>query len=104
VRVADIRWLPDGSGFIVARNGSLLDDNVNLYEYSFAGPAPRQLTQFTETPARRFSIAPDGKNIVFERAAALDGPSDLWVMARDGSNQRLLVRNAGYPSWNPQKP
>jgi WD40 repeat protein len=104
VRLTDIRWLPDGSGFIVGRNGSLLDENVNLYEYSFADPTPRQLTNFSETPARRFSISPDGKNIVFERAAALDGPSDLWVMARDGSNQRLLVRNAGYPSWNPQKP
>jgi TolB protein len=104
VRLVDIRWLPDGSGFIVARTGSLLDENVNLYEYSFAAAAPHQLTSFSENPARRFSIAPDGRNIVFERAASLDGPSDLWVMARDGSGQRLLVSTAGYPSWNPKRP
>jgi hypothetical protein len=104
VRLTDIRWLPDGSGFIVARTGSLLEESVNLYEYPLAGGPVRQLTTLSGEHARRFSIAPDGRNIVFERATSLDGPSDLWVMARDGSGQRLLIQNAGYPSWNPQQP
>jgi Tol biopolymer transport system component len=104
VRLVDIHWLPDGSGFIVARTGGLLDESVNLYEYSLTDGSVHQITAFTENPARRFSIAPDGRNIVFERASSLDGPSDLWIMARDGSGQRLLVANAGYPSWNPRRP
>jgi hypothetical protein len=104
VRLVDIHWLPDGSGFIVARTGSLLDENVNLYEYSLTGGAVRQVTTFSGEYARRFSISPDGKNIVFERVSSLDGPSDLWVVGRDGSNPHLLVKDAGYPAWNPQKP
>jgi hypothetical protein len=103
-RLVDIRWIPDGSGFVVARTGGLFDESVNLYDYSFASGAVRQLTTFSGESARRFSISPNGQNIVFEQAATLDGPSDLWIMGRDGSNPRLLVSNAGYPSWNPQKP
>jgi Tol biopolymer transport system component len=103
VRLIDIHWLPDGSGFIVARTGSLLDESVNLYEYSFSGQV-RQLTSFSGDYARRFSISPDGQRIVFERVSTLDGPSDLWIVARDGSNPHLLVANAGFPAWNPQRP
>jgi Tol biopolymer transport system component len=104
VRLTDISWLPDGSGFIVARTGSLLEESINLYEYTLAGGPVRQLTTFSGEHARRFSIAPDGRHIAFERASSLDGPSDLWVMARDGTGQRLVIQNAGFPSWNPQKP
>lgn len=104
VRLVDIRWLPDGSGFIVAKSGSLLDENVNLYEYSFASAGVRQLTSFAGQYVRRFSLSPDGQNIVLERVTTLDGPSDLWVVGRDGSNPRLVVSNGAYPAWNPQKP
>jgi TolB protein len=103
VRLIDIHWLPDGSGFMVARTGSLLNENVNLYEYSFSGEV-RQLTSFSGEFARRFSISPDGQRIVFERVSTLDGPSDLWIVGRDGSNPHLLVANAGFPAWNPQRP
>jgi dipeptidyl aminopeptidase/acylaminoacyl peptidase len=104
VRLVDVHWLPDGSGFIVARTGSLLDENVNLYEYALADGTVRQITTFSGEYTRRFSISPDGKNIVLERVTSLDGPSDLWVVGRDGSNPHLLVQNAGYPAWNPKKP
>ncbi len=103
VRIADLRWLPDGSGFIVARTGGLFDENINLFEYSFAGSV-RQLTTFSGEYVRRFSISPDGRRIAFERVTSLDGPSDLWVVGRDGSDAHLIVRNGAYPAWNPQKP
>ena len=103
VRLIDIHWLPDGSGFILARTGGLLDENVNLYQYSFSGSV-QQLTSFSGEYARRFSISPDGQRIVFERVSTLDGPSDLWIVGRDGSNPHLLVANAGFPAWNPQRP
>jgi hypothetical protein len=104
VRLVDIHWLPDGSGFVVARTGSLLDENVNLYEYPLTGGAGRQLTTFSGEYVRRFSISPDGQRIAFEKVSSLDGPSDLWVMQRDGSDAHLVARNAAYPAWNPQRP
>ena len=103
VRVIDTRWLPDGSGFIVARTGGLLDDAINLYEYAFGSATPRQITTFTDEYVRFFSISPDGERIVFERVTSLDGPADLWVIGRDGSNPAPLVQNASYPAWNPQQ-
>lgn len=107
VRVMDIRWLPDGSGFLVARQDDLLDEDVNLYEYTFASGQLTKRTDLEGEHVRHFSISPDGASVVLERLrgnisdiATL--PADLWVVDRDGSGMRLLVRNAAYPSWNPQ--
>jgi Tol biopolymer transport system component len=104
VRVVDLHWLPDGSGFMVARTTSLLDENVNLYEFLFATGELRRITSFSGSFARRFSISPDGQRIVLERVTSLDGPSDLWVVGRDGTGERLLVRGGEAPAWNPTKP
>lgn len=103
-RMTDLRWLPDGSGFLFAKSGELFDDNINLYEHTFATGNTRQVTSFTETVIRGFSVSPDGQRIAFERAATLDGPSDIWVMRRDGSDARLLVQNGTSPAWNPASP
>jgi len=102
-RVIDARWLPDGSGFVLARWGGLLDVAVNLFEYTFGSAAPRQITSFTGEYVRRFAISPDGQRIVFERVSSLDGPSDLWVVGRDGSNPTLLIRDAAFAAWNPRR-
>jgi hypothetical protein len=106
VRVTDIRWLPDGSGFIVARQDALTDEDINLYEFTFGTGELRKLTDLSGEFARRFSIAPDGRSIVFERAkgeiASLATlPSDIWIMDREEHDPRLLVRNAAFPAWNP---
>jgi Tol biopolymer transport system component len=104
--VTDIRWLPDGSGFIVARQDALTDEDINLYEFTFGTGELRKLTDLSGEFARRFSIAPDGRSIVFERAkgeiASLATlPSDIWIMDREEHDPRLLVRNAAFPAWNP---
>lgn len=99
VRVIDLRWLPDGSGFIVARQTALLDESINLYHYDFASETLTQLTAFTGSFARRFAISPDGESIVFERVTELSGASDLWVMGVDGSDPRLLVTGGEAPAW-----
>ena len=101
VRLVDLHWLPDGSGFIAARTTANLDVTVNLYEYRFATGELRRLTSFNGGFARRFSIAPDGQQIVFEKVTALDGPSDLYIIGRDGAGERLLVRDATLPAWRP---
>lgn len=106
VRVVDIRWLPDGSGFIVARQDALVDEDINLYEFTFETAALRKLTDLSNEFVRRFSIAPDGRSIAFERvrgdvADLATLPSDLWILEREDANPRLLVRNAAFPTWNP---
>ena len=101
-RLIDLRWLPDGSGFLYARQNGLLDEAINIHAYDFASRTTRQVTRFTGQFVRRFAISPDGKFIVFERVSTLNGPSDLWVMGIDGSNPRLLVAQAEIPAWNPR--
>ena len=102
VRLVDLRWLPDGSGFLYARQNALTDEAINIHAYDFASRTTRQITSFTGQFVRRFAISPDGRFIVFEQVTALDSPSDLWVMGIDGSSPRLLVRQAEIPAWNPR--
>jgi Tol biopolymer transport system component len=97
-----MRWLPNGSGFLYARWNALTDETINIHAYDFTSRSTRQVTNFTGEFVRRFAISPDGRFIVFERVTALDSPSDLWVMGIDGSNPRLLVRQAEIPAWNPR--
>ena len=102
VRLFDMRWLPNGSGFLYARWNALTDETINIHAYDFASRTTRQVTNFTREFVRRFAVSPDGRFIVFERVTALNSPSDLWVMGIDGSNPRLLVRQAEIPAWNPR--
>jgi hypothetical protein len=99
VRVWDLRWLPDGSGFIVGRQNALLDESVNLIEIDFATRAQKRITNFSGESVRRFAISPDGRSIVFERVREMDGPADLWTVRRDGSELRLLTRGGEAPAW-----
>ncbi len=101
-----VHWLPDASGFLVSMRNGLSDDNVDLYEYDFPSGPLRRITDFrnSEEHLRAFSISPDGSQIVYEwRTTSMfaGGPNDLYVMNRNGSGQRLLVRDASYPSWSP---
>jgi dipeptidyl aminopeptidase/acylaminoacyl peptidase len=106
VQILDLRWLPDGSGFLfsAARYEDVIDESSNLYEYSFAGGAVRKITALANEYVRGFSISPDAARVVFERTGDLTGPADLWMVQRDGSGLRLLVPNAGSPAWNPTRP
>ena len=94
-----LQWLPDGSGFLFSLSrGSA----ANIYRYSFATKKAIPLTHFDGEFARGFSIAPDGRSVVFERAKAFaDRNPDLWVMQSDGKNMHLLVRNGSGPFWGP---
>lgn len=99
-----LHWLPDGSGFLFSVTDGFLTVG-NLYRYEFTTKKITQLTHFTQGFAANFSIAPDGRSIVFERrkrATVLTSTSDLWIMRSDGSNMRLLVHNAWAPAWSKQ--
>lgn len=109
VRITDLRWLPDASGFVVARQDDLLDEDINLYRFDFATGELRRLTDFTGEFVRRFSLSPDGRAVAFERVrggsihdiATL--PSEVWVMNLDGSGLRMLAQDGAFPAWNPAR-
>ena len=98
--LADLRWLPDGSGFLYTFPDYAYE-LANVFRYDFATKSATQLTKFEGEYARAFDISPDGAWVVFERAKSLrdDRNVDLWVMRTDGSDARLLVRNGLAPSW-----
>jgi dipeptidyl aminopeptidase/acylaminoacyl peptidase len=106
VQILDLRWLPDGSGFLFAavRYEDVIDESSNLYEYSFSTTSVSKITQLANEYVRGFSISPDGQRVVFERTTDLSGQSDLWIVQRDGSGLRLLVSNASSAAWNPVRP
>lgn len=96
----DLQWLPDGSGFVYA-NQTLMRDSANLFRYDFGPRKTTQITKLRNEFAGNFSISPDGKAIVFERARSLDEDrvTDLWIVPINGGNPRLLVSNGSSPSW-----
>ncbi|HVG28657.1 MAG TPA: hypothetical protein VM864_02955 [Pyrinomonadaceae bacterium] len=98
--LSDLRWLPDGSGFLFS-NVTLMRDSANIFRYDFATKRVTQLTRLENEFARAFSISPDGRRVVFERAKSYedDKDCDLWVVGVDGKDLRLLVRNGQSPSW-----
>jgi hypothetical protein len=97
----DLRWLPDASGFLFS-NQTLMRDSANIFRYDFATRKTTQITNLQNEFTGKFSISPDGQWIVFERSKSLDDDRaiDLWVAPIDGSNPRLLVRDAFSPSWH----
>lgn len=101
-------WAPDGESFLFVRTtqfGVINFVESNLFEYNFATGAITQITQLDDEFIRSFNVSPDGEWIVFARAATIDGEdSDLWIMQRDGSNMRLLVKNGRIPNWSSQAP
>ena len=96
----DLHWLPDGSGLLYSTQ-TLMRDSANIVRYDFASGKTTQVTRLENEYARSFSVSPDGKWIVFERArtADKDQEADLWIIGTDGRNARLLVRNGFEPSW-----
>ncbi len=99
---ADLRWLPDGSGFLYSTI-HLEYDRSNIFHYDINTNKTKQVTQFSNEFARRFSVSPDGKWVVYERSSTWDDDEssvDLWVIKVDGTEERLLVKNGESPSWS----
>ncbi|MDQ3804446.1 MAG: hypothetical protein M3416_11515 [Acidobacteriota bacterium] len=96
----DLRWLPDGSGFLYSQT-NLMQDASNIFRYDFATRRATPVTNLEGEFARRFDLSPDGGWVVFERSKVLDDYKnvDLWVVRTDGTGARLLVRGGLGPSW-----
>lgn len=105
--VYDIEWLPDGSGFLFSKLYTNLGIFNDIFEYNFQTGHITQVTHLpdSEGGARGISISPDGQSVVFEWVPEpWDPTSSLWIINRDGSNQRWLLDNAGRPAWGQRPP
>lgn len=98
--VFDLHWLPDGSGLLYSTQ-TLMRGSANIFRYDFASGKTTNITKLENEFARTFSVSPDGKWIVFERAPTADKEkeADLWIVGTDGSHPHLLVRNGFEPAW-----
>lgn len=96
----DLRWLPDGSGFLYS-HGTITDTAGNIYRYDFATGKSRRIAELDSGFARGLSISPDGKWVVFERAGGYDDYDnvELWIVGTDGIGMRLLVKDGQNPAW-----
>ena len=109
--IYDLKWLPDGSGFLYSKNYYRDSDSKlvsNIFRYDIATKKHSQLTDLNDGYARQFSVSPSGKWIVYEKCT-IDPEkeeslnfktSDLWIISTTGANDRLLVKNGMVPSWS----
>jgi hypothetical protein len=97
----DLRWLPDGSGFLYS-TVNLYRDAANIFWFDMKTKQKKQVTPLQGAFARQFCISPDGRWIVYERAKTTDddAPVDLWMVHLDGTGDHLLVKNGRSPTWS----
>jgi len=103
--IQQIRWLPDGSGFVFLRMEPMTSgEGANLCRFDVATRRETQLTRFTHEAVRDFAISPDGRWIVYERGQEIYNPWDktrpsLWIIGIDGRGDHLLVESGEMPAW-----
>jgi WD40 repeat protein len=97
----DLVWMPDGSGFLYSTRDMYLQ-TANIFLYDFRTEKTRQITQLNGAFARKFTISPSGKWIVYERSDNNDEDKnvDLWMIGIDGKGDRLFVKNGFSPAWS----
>ena len=97
----DLRWLPDGSGFVFSST-TLGDEHAgNISRFDLATKQRILLTNFKEHLIGQMSVSPDGRWITFERPASRDAETaDIWIVGTDGKNLRLLVKDGWSPAWS----
>lgn len=91
------QFSPDGQFVVMALSR---DGNTDIYEHNLATGQTIRLTDTTGIDTSP-SYSPDGSRIVFESDRS--GQPQLYVMARDGSDQRRIsIRDPHTsPAWSP---
>jgi len=90
-------WSPDGREIAVAR---VEGGGFDLAAVAPDGTGMRTITNDADDDNYP-EWSPDGSRLVFNRTETGSEAGDLWVVARDGSSPRRLLRDAGEPSWSP---
>lgn len=94
-------WKPDGTGFYYSGQQT---GSYNLWEYTFAGAARRQLTRFEDDSVLSPSISLDGSVIVFRRLADLyrydvaTGETTRLALTNDGDSRAQKVERRSLTS------
>ena len=94
-------WSPDGRriAYSVSRHAEDMDGGVNIIDLR-----DNTIISLTSGPTHDPSWSPDGALIAYEVAtvAIAAGAADhgIWLMNRDGSDQRFLVEGRA-PAWSP---
>lgn len=92
-------WSPDGQ--YIAFSSVRVSDRPRLYLMDFATNTPIRLSgQYSHDMQPAWSF--DGKRIAY--VSRQEGPSDIWVMNQDGSNQIPFTHSGfkmnSYPAWS----
>lgn len=97
----DLKWLPDGSGFLYS-TVNLYRDASNIFYFDIKSKQTRQVTNLQAAFARKFTISPGSSWVVYERSTSADedAQTDLWMIRIDGTGDHLLVKNGASPSWS----
>ena len=106
-------WSPDGEklAFTAGRGGKLGFSKLSgdIYVINVDGNGLTQLTSGTGVNGSP-AWSPDGKQIAFTSDRDDDGPTKIWIMNADGTNQRILPNSqntsgtgfhGGEPAWSP---
>lgn len=91
------RFSPDGKRVVLALSR---DGNTDIFEYELATGRTVQLTNTSGIDTNP-AYSPDGTAIVFESDRS--GQQQLYIMRRDGSDQRRISVGAPHasPAWSP---
>lgn len=107
-RVLFLDWSPDGSSVLVLGRDTNPDLRgsawlVNINTHQFRAMNIKPMTDAQQITGASFS--PDGKMIVFARSECYECGSEVWRVALDGSDQRLLFKvpqlRVEQVSWSP---
>ena len=104
----EMRWHPSGSSFFFVQSEGSSGSSLNRYD--FTTNKVSKVKSFGDKTIRGMSISPDGEWLVVEFGKTLEESvlslvvaqktiPELWVMRLDGSDLRLLVKNAQAPAW-----
>ncbi len=78
-------------------------DERNVFDIFTVDPSTKQIRRLTQDQGNNEepSFSPDGNHIVF--TSTREGRSQIWIMARDGSNQTKITNRGGFstPAWSP---
>jgi TolB protein len=99
--LSDLHWLPDASGLLYSNREYVLE-SANIFRYDFGTKKVTQVTDLKNEFARAFSIAPDGRSVVFERCKTRSDDEkdcDLWIADTTGGGMHLLVKDGLTPAW-----
>jgi TolB protein len=102
------QWSPDGQWIAFARSTSNTDHSRVTRSIFLVRPDGSELQQLTPGGlfSRNPSWSPNGSEVVFNSGAGIAAPASIYVINRDGSGLRAIIRGVDhqdfiYPRFSP---